>query len=275
MKKAVVKLISIASVLALIIGSIAGCAKNGAAESKVIKVGASITPHAEILNVIKGELEKKGYTLEVVEFTDYVQPNLALEAGDLDANYFQHQPYLDTFNKENNTHIVSAAAVHYEPYGLYAGKCASLDALPDGGVIAVPNDGANEARALLLLEQAGLITVAKDAGLQAKVTDITSNPKNIEIKEIEAAQLARSLPDVDFAVINGNYAIQAGLNAAKDALVIESQDSLAAKTFANIIAVKEGSEKSDKAKALVTAILSDAVKEFIEGTYEGAVIAVF
>lgn len=274
MKKAFVKLISIASVLALVTGIASGCASNGV-DSKTIKVGASITPHAEILAVIKNNLAQKGYTLEIVEFTDYVQPNLALEAGDLDANYFQHKPYLETFNKENSTHIVAVADVHYEPYGLYAGKCASVEALPDGGVIAVPNDGANEARALLLLEQAGLITVDPDAGLGAKVTDITANPKNLQIKEIEAAQLARALPDVDLAVINGNYAIQAGLNAAKDALVIEAQDSLAAKTFANIIAVKEGNEQSDKTKALVAAILSDEVKAFIENTYDGAVIPVF
>ncbi len=267
-------LISIASALTLVVGLAAGCAKNGA-DGKTIKVGASITPHAEILAVIKDELAKDGYTLEIVEFTDYVQPNLALEAGDLDANYFQHKPYLETFNKENSTHIVCAANVHYEPYGLYAGKCASVEALPDGGVIAVPNDGANEARALLLLEQVGLITLAKDAGLSAKVTDITENHKNLQIKEIEAAQLARSLPDVDLAVINGNYAIQAGLNAAKDALVIEAQDSLAATTFANIIAVKEGNEQTDKTKALVAAILSDTVRDFINNTYGGAVIPVF
>ncbi len=272
MKKS--KFITIALALTLVIALAAGCAKNGA-DSKTIKVGASITPHAEILAVIKDELAKGGYTLEIVEFTDYVQPNLALEAGDLDANYFQHKPYLETFNNENSTHLVSAADVHYEPYGIYAGKCASVEALQDGGVIAVPNDGANEARALLLLEQAGLITVAPEAGLSAKVTDITANPKNLEIKEIEAAQLARSLPDVDLAVINGNYAIQAGLNAAKDALVIEAQDSLAAQTFANVIAVKEGNQQTDKTKALVAAILSDTVRDYINNTYDGAVIPVF
>jgi D-methionine transport system substrate-binding protein len=265
-----VLLIAVAAVLALSL--FAGCAKTG--NDKKIVVGASPTPHAEILNVAKEVLAEKGYELEVKEFTDYVQPNLTLDSGELDANYFQHKPYLDDFNKENKTKIVSVAAIHYEPFGIYAGKTKAIADLPDGAQIAVPNDTTNEARALLLLEAQGLIKVNPDAGLQATVIDITDNPKNIKIVEIEAAQLARSLPDVDMAVINGNYAIQAGLNAAKDSLALEEQDSLAAETFANIVAVKEGNENSDKVKALVDALKSDKVKKFIEDKYEGAVVPV-
>jgi D-methionine transport system substrate-binding protein len=265
-----VLLIVLAAVLALSL--FAGCAKSG--NDKKIVVGASPTPHAEILEVAKEVLTEKGYELEIKEFTDYVQPNLTLDSGELDANYFQHKPYLDDFNKENKTKIVSVAAIHYEPFGIYAGKAKAIADLPDGAQIAVPNDTTNEARALLLLEAQGLIKVNPDAGLQATVIDITENPKNIKIVEIEAAQLARSLPDVDLAVINGNYAIQAGLNAATDALALEEQDSLAAETFANIVAVKEGNENSEKIKALVEALKSEKVKQFIEDKYQGSVVPV-
>ena len=267
------KFLALLIVALLAVALFAGC--TGPKEDKIIKVGASVTPHAEILAVAADELAKEGYTLEVVEFTDYVQPNLTLESGELDANYFQHQPYLDDFNAENGTHIVSVAAIHYEPFGLYAGKTAALADIQDGAQIAIPNDGTNEARALLLLEQEGLITVDPNAGLTATVLDVVDNPHNIEILEIEAAQLARSLEDVDFAVINGNYAIQAGLNASTDALAIEDKDSIAADTYANVLCVKEGNEQNAGILALIKALQSDAVRTFINDKYAGAVIPKF
>lgn len=241
---------------------------------EVIKVGASVTPHAEILAQVKDVLAEQGYDLQVVEYNDYVLPNTALEDGDLDANFFQHQPYLDDFNAENGTHLVSVAAVHFEPFGLYAGKTASLDDIQEGATIAVPNDTTNEARALLLLEAQGLIKLKEGAGLTATVLDIEENPLNLEIKEIEAAQLVRSLPDVDVAAINGNYAAEGGLDVA-DAIAVEASDSLAADTYANVIVVKEGNEDSAKTKALVDAVLSDEVRSYIEKTYGNAVISVF
>jgi D-methionine transport system substrate-binding protein len=244
-------------------------------ELKKIVVGASITPHAEILEVAKGLLASKGYELEIVEYNDYVQPNLALDAGDLDANYFQHQPYLDEFNQDRGLDLVSVAIIHYEPYGIYPGKTKSLEDLKDGAEIAIPNDGTNEARALLLLEAQGIIKLAEGVGMKATVIDIAENPKNLVIHEIEAAQLARSLQDVDLAVINGNYAIQAGLNVSKDAIAVEDKDSIAAETYGNIIAVRKGDEDREEIKALVEALKSDEVKEFIESTYEGAVVPKF
>lgn len=245
---------------------------SASAATVTITVGASPAPHAEILKAAAPILEKQGITLVVKEFTDYVLPNTALEGKDLDANYFQHQPYLDDFNKKNGTSIVSAGAIHYEPLGLYPGKTKALDALKNGAVIAVPNDTSNEARALLLLQAAGLITLKADAGLTATVKDIAENPKKLEIKELEAAQIARTLPDVDLAVINGNYAIEAGLNAASDALAKEEKDSLAAKTYANIIAVRTGDESRPEIKALVAVLQSDEIKKFIDDTYKGAVV---
>lgn len=243
-------------------------------ELEVLKVGASITPHAEILAQVKDVLAQEGYDLQVVEYNDYVLPNTALEDGELDANFFQHQPYLDDFNAENGTHLVSVAAVHFEPFGLYAGKTDSIANLKDGVVVAVPNDTTNEARALLLLEAQGLIKLKEGAGLTATVLDIEENPLNLEIKEIEAAQLVRSLPDVDIAAINGNYAAEGGLNVA-DAIAVEASDSLAADTYANVIVVKEGNENAEKTQALVDAVLSDGVKSYIEETYGNAVIPVF
>ena len=243
-------------------------------ELEVLKVGASITPHAEILAQVKDVLAQEGYDLQVVEYNDYVLPNTALEDGELDANFFQHQPYLDDFNAENGTHLVSVAAVHFEPFGLYAGKTDSIANLKDGAIVAVPNDTTNEARALLLLEAQGLIKLKEGAGLTATVLDIEENPLNLEIKEIEAAQLVRSLPDVDIAAINGNYAAEGGLNVA-DAIAVEASDSLAADTYANVIVVKEGNESTEKTQALVDAVLSDGVKSYIEETYGNAVIPVF
>ncbi|MCD8082000.1 MAG: MetQ/NlpA family ABC transporter substrate-binding protein [Clostridiales bacterium] len=239
-----------------------------------ITVGASPAPHAEILEAIAPVLEEKGYQLNIVEYTDYVQPNLALDTGDLDANYFQHSPYLLQFNEENGTKLVSAGTIHYEPFGIYAGKTASLEELPDGAQVAVPNDATNEARALLLLEAQGLITLTDGVGLNATRTDVVENPKNIELIEVEAAQVPRSLQDVDIAVINGNYAIDAGLKVS-DALAVEASDSEAATTYGNVVAVQEGHENDEAIVALVEALTSETAREFIESTYEGAVVPMF
>ncbi len=266
------RILTIALCLLLAICCLSGCAKK---DDKTIRVGASITPHAEILAVVEPILAEQGYTLEVVEFTDYVQPNTAVESGDLDANYFQHQPYLDDFNANNNTHIVSVAAIHYEPFGLYPGKLTALDQVAEGSSIAIPNDGTNEARALMLLEQLGWIKLDPNAGFTATKLSITENPLNLDIVEIEAAQLARSLEDVDFAIINGNYAIQAGLSVGTDALTTEDKDSVASTTYANILCCKEGRENDAGILALAAALQSDAVREFINSTYDGAVIPSF
>jgi D-methionine transport system substrate-binding protein len=270
MKKIVVVLL----VLTLLGATLAGCSKKDGFDKKLV-VGASTTPHAEILEQARPALEAAGYELEIVEYADYVQPNLALDSGELDANYFQHQPYLDQFNAENKTEISSAAIIHYEPYGLYPGKTATIDALAEGAQIAVTNDVSNEARALLLLDAQGIITLTEGIGLKATINDIAENPKNFEIIEIEAAQLARSLQDVDMAVINGNYAIEAGLNVSKDAVAFEDKDSIAAETYGNIIAVKTGNEDREDIKALIEALQSDAVKQFINDNYEGAVVPKF
>lgn len=264
----------LALVLTLTFAAAAVLTGCGSKSGKLV-VGATPSPHAEILKEVQSVLKEKGIELEIKEFTDYVQPNLALQDKSLDANYFQHQPYLDDFNSKNKTDIVSIAQIHYEPLGLYPGKVKSLDAIADGAVIAVPNDTTNEARALLLLETIGLIKVNPDAGLNATVKDITENPKNIQIKELEAAQLTRALPDVDLAVINGNYAIEANFNAATDALAKEEANSVAAQTFANIIAIRKGDENREDIKALVDALKSDKVKKFIEEKYKGAVVAIF
>ncbi|MEG0689127.1 MAG: MetQ/NlpA family ABC transporter substrate-binding protein [Hungatella sp.] len=243
-------------------------------EMKKIVVGASPAPHAEILEAAKAVLAAKGYELQIKEYTDYVQPNLALASGDLDANYFQHYPYLEQFNQENGTKIVSAAAIHYEPFGIYAGNTTSLDALADGAKVAVPNDATNEARALLLLEAQGLIKLKEGVGLKATKNDIAENPKKLDIYEIEAAQIPRSLQDVAVAVINGNYAIEAGLSVS-DALAIEDASSLAATTYGNIVAVQEGNEKSEATLALIEALTGAEVKKFIEEKYNGAVVPLF
>lgn len=241
---------------------------------KKIVIGASPAPHAEILKVAKEVLAKKGYELDIKEYVDYIQPNLALDSGDLDANYFQHFPYLEQFNKENKTDLVSAAAIHYEPFGIYAGKTASLEELADGAKVAVPNDATNEARALLLLEAQGLIKLKENVGLNATKNDIVENPKNLELYEIEAAQIPRSIDDVEIAVINGNYAIEAGFQVS-DALAIEDAQSIAATTYGNIIAVQAGKEKDDAILALIDALTGEEVKKFIEETYEGAVVPLF
>ena len=240
-----------------------------------LKVAASPTPHAEILNVAKDILAEQGITLEVVEFSDYVQPNLVTESGEVDANYFQHTPYLESFNEENGTHLVSVGAIHYEPFGIYPGKSNDLANIADGATIAVPNDTTNEARALQLLAAQGLITVRDGAGLTATVNDITENSHNLQIEEIEAAQLPRTVQDVDFAVINGNYAMEAGFSVGKDALATEDASSEAAQTYANVLVVKEGNENNPAIQALLKALQSDEVKNYIDQTYDGAVVAIF
>ena len=265
------KTIAIVLTLILCLGLLAGC---GSKDAKTITVAASPTPHAEILAIAKEELAKDGWTLEIVEFDDYIIPNTSLEEGALDANYFQHITYMNGFNDERGTHLVSAAEIHYEPFGMYAGKSASIDALPDGAQIAVPNDATNEARALLLLQQVGLITLKDGAGINATKADIVANPKNIEIVETKAELLTTTLQDVDMAVINGNYAIDAGLKIA-DALAVEAADGAAAQAYVNVLAVKEGNENSEKIQALVKALKTDAVKAFIESTYAGAVVPMF
>lgn len=240
-----------------------------------LKVAASPTPHAEILNVAKEILAEQGIDLEVVEFSDYVQPNLVTENGEVDANYFQHKPYLDNFNKEKGTHLVSVEGIHFEPFGLYPGKTKELKDLQDGATVAVPNDATNEARALLLLQDAGLIKLKDPKDINATPKDITSNPKNLKFKELEAAVVPTVIKDVDIAALNGNYAIQAGFDPTKDTLATEKADGLAAKTYQNILVVKEGNENTAKTKELKKALKSDEVRDYINKNYKGAVVPVF
>lgn len=249
-------------------------ASSSAASDNVITVGASPSPHAEILEAIKPELEAQGYELKIVEYSDYVQPNVALSEGDLDANYFQHLPYLENYNTENGTDLASAGAIHFEPMGLYAGKSSDITNVPDGAKIAVPSDATNEARALLLLQDQGVIKLTDGVGLEATANDIVENPHNVELVEVEAAAVPRSLQDVDFGVINGNYALSAGLDTSAT-LASEGADSEAAQTYANIIAVRSGDENSEKTQALLKALTSDTARKFIEDTYKGSVIPVF
>lgn len=246
-----------------------------AAEGGTIKVAASATPHAEILEEAKKILADEGWDLEIKIFDDYVMPNEVVESGEFDANYFQHIPYLESFNEEKGTHLVNAGGIHYEPFGIYPGKSDDLANIADGATIAVPNDTTNEARALQLLAAQGLITVRDGAGLTATVNDITDNPHNLQIKEIEAAQLPRTVQDVDFAVINGNYAMEAGFSVGKDALATEDASSEAAQTYANVLVVKEGRENDPAIQALYAALTSDKVKDYINSTYDGAVVPIF
>ena len=264
MKKKIFAL-SLALILAL---SLAAC---GGKKSTTLKVAASPTPHAEILNQCVDILKEQGIELVVTEYSDYVVPNTAVEDGDEDANYFQHVPYLDDFNAERGTHLVSVAGVHVEPMGLYAGNSASLDAVPDGGKVALPNDATNEGRALLLLEAQGLIKLTDSSNLASTPKDIAENPKNLEFVELEAAQVPAALDEVDIAAINSNYALGAGLNPVEDALVIEAADS----PYVNILVVKEGNENNEAVQALVKALQSDTVKDYINNTFGGAVVPAF
>ena len=268
------KFVTVSLAAALAIGTITanGVLVSADAQKGTIKVAASATPHAEILEEAKPILEKEGWDLEVTVFDDYVQPNLVVESGDFDANYFQHIPYLDNFNEEQGTHLVNAGGIHYEPFGIYPGTKKTLDDLEDGDTIAVPNDTTNEARALLLLQDNGVITLKDGAGLEATVKDIEENPKNIQIEELEAAQVSRVKDEVAFVVLNGNYALQAGYSVSKDSIAHETSDSEAAKTYVNVIAVKEGNEDNEAVKALVDVLKSDEIKDYINETYDGAVV---
>lgn len=251
-------------------GVLTGCG-NKETDEKTIKVAASAVPHAEILEQAKPILAEQGYTLEIQVFDDYVQPNEVVEAGDFDANYFQHIPYLESFNEEKGTHLVNAGGIHYEPFGLYPGKETDIANIQDA-TIAVPNDTTNEARALLLLQENGYLTLKEGVGLTATKNDVIDNPYNIEIVELEAAQIPRTLQDVSFGVMNGNYALQAGYTVAENALLYESAESDAAATYVNVIAVKEGNENSDKIKALVDVLKSDTIKDYIDAAYNGGVL---
>ena len=277
MKKRILALLCAAT---LSIGLLTGCGGSSSkpeeksGETQTITVAASAVPHADILNEAAKVLKEQGYELKVTVFEDYVQPNNVVDSGEMDANYFQHINYLNSFNEENGTKLVVAdnGKIHYEPFGIYPGQKASLDELADGDAIAVPNDTTNEARALLLLQQEGLITLKEGAGVTATVNDVDANPKNLELVEVEAAQVPKQLQSVAFGVINGNYALEAGLNVGKDSLAVESADGDAIQQYVNVIAVKEGNEASDKIVALTNALKSDAVVKFINDTYEGAVV---
>lgn len=275
MKKGIIVTILTA---ALAIGVLSGCGKSaneGTAASgdlQTITVAASATPHAEILEAAAPLLEAKGYKLEVTEFEDYVQPNLVVESGEFNANYFQHVPYLDSFNDEQGTHLVNAGGIHYEPFGIYPGTKASLSDVAEGDVIAIPNDTTNEARALLLLQDNGLLKLADGVGLTATVNDIVENPNGIEFKELEAAQVARVKDEVAYIVLNGNYALEAGFSVGKDSIAYEKSDSEAAQTYVNIIAVKAGNENDPAIQALVSVLTSEDIVKFINDKYDGAVV---
>ncbi len=255
---------------ALALGTLTACGSSK--DDGTITVAASATPHAEILEQVKPILEKQGYTLEVTVFSDYVQPNQVVESGEYDANYFQHIPYLDSFNEEHGTHLVNAGGIHYEPFGIYPGTKSDLSALAEGDVISVPNDTTNEARALLLLQDNGILKLKEGVGLEATVRDIEENPYNVEIQELEAAQVPRVKDESAFVVLNGNYAMEAGFSVSKDAVAYEQSDSEAAQTYVNVIAVKEGNENKEGIKALVDALKSDEIREYINNTYDGGVI---
>lgn len=258
-------------VIALVLAALLLISASAFAEVS-LSVAASPTPHAVILEKAAELLKEKGVELKITEFTDFVQPNMVVESGQIDANYFQHVPYLNLFNEENNTHLVNVAEIHYEPFGIYPGKAASLEELEDGAQIAIPNDGTNEARALILLEAQGLIKLREDAGMNAVKTDIIENPKNLDIVEMEAAQLPRTLNSVDLAVINGNYALQAGLSVIEDAIASEDPESVGAQTYANILVVKEGNEQNEGVLALIEVLESAEIKAFIEETFSGSVV---
>ena len=270
------KLLSLALATILTAGLVTGCGSSASSsdqsssqdntQKKTITVAASQTPHSEILAEAAKILEKQGYELKVTVFDDYVQPNNVVESGEFDANY------MEQFNKENGTHIVNAGGIHYEPFGIYPGTKKKLDDLAEGDTIAIPNDTTNEARALLLLQDNGLLTLKDGAGLTATINDIKENPKKLKFQELEAAQVAKVKDEVAFVVLNGNYALEAGYSVSKDSIAYEKADSEAAKTYVNIIGVKEGNENSDGIKALVKVLKSDDIKKFINDKYDGAVI---
>ena len=270
------KILSTILSLALVAG-LAACGgtkapASGTGELTPITVAASSTPHAQILEQAKAALAEKGYDLQITEFSDYVQPNNVVESGEFDANYFQHITYMNQFNVEQGTHLVNAGSIHYEPFGIYPGTESDLANISEGATIAVPNDTTNEARALLLLQDNGLITLKEGVGINATKLDIVDNPKNLQILELEAAQISRMRDEVAFVVLNGNYALQAGLSVTKDSVAYESADSEAATAYVNVIAVKEGKETDPGIVALVEVLKSDAITQYIDSTYDGAVI---
>lgn len=270
MKKLLVYLTTLGTIL-----SLSGCGKNWeiADDATKITVAASITPHAEILKECKGLMTEKGYELEIKEFSDYVLPNTATEDGSVQANYFQHTPYLEEFNETRGTHLVSVGSIHYEPFGIYSGKSTSIENLPEGSTIIVPNDGTNEARALLLLEQVGLIKLNEGIGLSATKIDIKED-NGYNIVEADAASIANSRPDAELIVLNGNYALEAGLSV-NEALAIEDSEGIAAKTYANILAVRDGNQEKAIVKALYECLTSEKIKNFILEKYDGSVVPVF
>lgn len=270
------RFIAVLLTAALALGVLTGCGNNSAVSNGskgTITIAASSTPHAEILEEAKTILAEQGWELKITVYEDYVQPNNVVESGEFDANYFQHIPYLDWFNEEYGTHLVNAAGIHYEPFGIYPGQKSDLSTIEEGDVIAVPNDTTNEARALLLLQDNGIITLKDDiVSLEATVTDIAENPYGIKIQELEAAQVPRVKDEVAFVVLNGNYALEAGFSVGKDSIAYETSDSEAAKTYVNVIAVKEGNENNEGIKALIEVLKSDAITDYINNTYDGAVI---
>ena len=271
------KVLAVLCAVMLVLSFAAGCSSSstsGDAEDTTIVVGATPSPHAELLEAARAELEEMGYTLEIKEFTDYILPNEAVANGEIDANFFQHQPYLTDYNAQNGTDLVFAGVVHYEPMGIFAGKTASLADLQEGAIVAVPNDTTNEARALLLLEAQGLITLKEGVGLEATPLDIEENPLNLSFQELEAAAVSRSLADVDIAVINGNYALDAGLKI-EDALATETKDSEAATTYANGICVLPENVDSPKIQALVKVLQGETISKYIEENYNGAVVSMY
>lgn len=268
MKKRILALLATGVLAASLI---TGCGANGST-GKTIKIAASATPHAEILEQAKPILAEQGITLEIKVFDDYVLPMTVVESGELDANYAVHVPYLESFNEEQGTHLVNAGGIHYEPFGIYPGTKSDLSEIAEGDTIAVPNDTTNEARALLLLQDNGLITLEDGVGLTATVNDIVDNPNGIIFEELEAAQVARVREEVAFVVLNGNYALETGLSVGKDSIAFEASDSTAAKTYVNIIAVKEGNENKEEIKALVDVLKSEKIQNYINETYDGAVV---
>lgn len=278
------KILAVLLTLALSLAALSACGggetppadENQPEAGIVVKVAATPAPHAEILEAAKELMAAEGYTLEIVEFSDYIIPNEVTSSGEVDANYFQHLAYLNDYNHKNGTALVPVAAIHYEPYALYAGKTASLDELAEGAQISVPSDPSNEARALLLLEEIGLITLTEGVGLEATKLDIVDNPLNLNIQEMEAAQLARTLDSVDMAVINGNYAIQANLNVATDAVAVEDPKGENTQSlYANVLVVQEGNEENPGIAALLKVLQSDAMREFITTQYGDAVVPLF
>lgn len=264
------KILSLILVLGLSIVLLAGCTQGDSSDDKIV-LGVHAEPHEVLVNLIIDNLEEEGIEVETVLFTDYVTPNHSLNDGDLDANFFQHEPYLLNFNVENGMDLVSIGGVHVEPMALYSSDFTSIDDIPDGAEIAIPNDASNGGRALLLLEAEGIITLNEDAGLEATENDIVDNPKNLVFTALEAATLPRVLNDVDAAIINGNYALESGLNPVGDGLLIEGESS----PYANIIAVRSGEENQEKFKKLMEALQSDEVRTYIEENYEGGVVPAF